>query len=125
MGRKLLFRLSSDRLFYEGTAHIRKREHVTLDLIAAYIRHFKAKTGVVQVLAFTNHTGKDQMEIALTEQQAHNVVAYLSQDNVRDVPLITGLGCGNRLLISNDHTDQGKRDNRRLEITLDWDFGVS
>lgn len=117
LGQQITFVVSTDRLFYEGTPRLRRSEYATLSLIAKYIRQFK--TEGVHVAAFTSRSGNPAREIALTEQQAQNVLHFLWKEKLGS-PILTGMGYGSSLPIASDNSIDGRIENRRIEIQFQW-----
>lgn len=117
LGQQITFVIQADRLFYEGTPRLRRAEYPTLSLVAKFIRQFK--TEGVHVAAFTNRTGNPAREVALTEQQARNILRFMWKEQLGS-PIMTARGYGSSLPIASDDSVNGQLDNRRIEIQFQW-----
>lgn len=117
LGQQITVVVSSDRLFYEGTARLHRSEYPTLSLIAEYIRQFR--TEGLHVGAYTSKSKDPKRDVALTEQQAQSVVQFLWREGV-NARMITGLGYGSTLPIANEDSINGQVANRRIEIQFQW-----
>jgi outer membrane protein OmpA-like peptidoglycan-associated protein len=73
---------------------------------------------LIEVTGFTDHSGGNTYNMALSEQRARNVVRYLSTQH--NVPLhrIHVLGFGAENPVAQNNTREGRKMNRRVQIKL-------
>jgi outer membrane protein OmpA-like peptidoglycan-associated protein len=116
LGDQVLVVLPSARLFQSMTAHIKPQAYSTLDLVVRYINRY-TKT-LVQVAAYTNATGPQSIDLALSQQQAESVVKYLSAAGV-DARLLFAIGYGGAHLVERNAFVCDGSDNDRIEITFE------
>lgn len=117
LGQQVTIVLASDRMFFEGTPRLRRSEHATLSLIAQFIRQFK--TDGIHVGAYTSKSLDKRRDVALTEQQAKNIMQNLWKEGL-GTTMISGLGYGSSMPIANDDSLNGQIANRRVEIQFQW-----
>ena len=72
---------------------------------------------VVEVAGHTDNVGSDAYNHELSVRRANSVAAYLSSHGVIQQRLIT-VGAGESRPIATNETDDGRAQNRRVEITL-------
>jgi outer membrane protein OmpA-like peptidoglycan-associated protein len=86
-----------------------------LDSVTLVLNEFD-KT-LVEVAGHTDSTGSDQYNQSLSQRRAGSVAAYLRSREVLADRLIE-VGAGESRPIATNDTPQGRRQNRRVEITL-------
>ena len=71
----------------------------------------------LQIIGYTDSTGNDKINIPLSERRAASVANYLALRGVNGARMTTyGAGAANP--IASNATEEGKAQNRRVEITL-------
>ncbi len=73
---------------------------------------------VFEVQGFTDKTGTPTINERLSQQRAQEVARYLANDFKIPVRSISLLGSGYALPVADDHTREGRKLNRRVEIRL-------
>ena len=74
---------------------------------------------VIEVAGFTDATGSVEKNRALSEKRADSVVRYLQENH--DIPLrrmITPFGYGETRFVSDNDTQEGREQNRRVEVKI-------
>ncbi|MEE3329412.1 MAG: OmpA family protein [Myxococcota bacterium] len=72
---------------------------------------------VVEVAGHTDSTGSDEYNRALSGRRAQSVASYLRGQGVSDMRLLT-LAYGEGRPVAPNDTEEGRQENRRVEITL-------
>lgn len=116
LGDQILFVIPSNRIFNPLTPTIRYGAYSTLDLIAQFIGNYLNMS--VKVAAYTNNSGCPQVDYALSQQQADNIVRYLWKRCI-NTRLIYGVGYGGSHLVSCNTLGWACSDNFRIEITFE------
>ena len=103
-------------LFAIGKTELSKDAQAQLDAFAAKVapmKHF-----VIDVQGFTDATGAPAVNIELSRRRAAAVVRYLTLD--RKIPLyrVNNLGYGKENPTADNKTRDGRKQNRRVEVTL-------
>ena len=71
----------------------------------------------LQIIGYTDSTGNDKINIPLSERRAASVANYLALRGVNGAR-ISAYGAGASNPIASNATEEGKAQNRRVEITL-------
>jgi outer membrane protein OmpA-like peptidoglycan-associated protein len=103
------FKVNSSKLSPEGMQD--------LDDLAMKISAMKGY--VVEVAGFTDTTGSVEKNRALSEKRADSVVRYLQENH--DIPLrrmITPYGYGETRFVADNDTQEGREQNRRVEVKI-------
>lgn len=116
LGDQILIVLPSARIFNPYTAEIKPSAYSTLGMVAHYINRYTKM--LVKVAAYTNDTGSERVDLALSEQQAQNVAKILSASGV-NTRLLYAAGYGGTRLVTKNSLDWDESDNYRIEITLE------
>jgi outer membrane protein OmpA-like peptidoglycan-associated protein len=116
LGDQILIVIPSARIFHAMTANIEPQAYSTLNLVSQYINQYT--TMLVKVTAYTNATGPDSVNLALSQQQARSVVKYLSAAGV-DARVLYATGYGGTRLVEKNSLIWDGSDNYRIEITLE------
>jgi len=72
---------------------------------------------VIEVAGHTDSTGADSYNQTLSERRASNVAAYLSGQGVPAARMVT-VGAGEAHPVASNDTEEGRAQNRRVEITI-------
>jgi outer membrane protein OmpA-like peptidoglycan-associated protein len=111
----LLLRFQSDVLFPSDSAVISSGSRSSLDQVAdVLVEH--SKTAVV-VQGYTDSTGTEEHNAALSERRARAVANHLVGRGVAD-DRISSLGMGEGYPVASNDTESGREQNRRVEILL-------
>jgi outer membrane protein OmpA-like peptidoglycan-associated protein len=86
-----------------------------LDTVAATLGEYN-KT-VIEVAGHTDSVGSDTYNQQLSERRANGVAAYLSGHGVDRTRIVT-IGAGELHPVATNDTDEGRAQNRRVEITI-------
>lgn len=69
------------------------------------------------MVGYTDSVGSDSYNLNLSEQRANSVATYLTQEGVAPSRMqISGMGEANP--VASNATDEGRQQNRRVEIAL-------
>ena len=112
---KLLVRFSSDVLFGIDSAILVPASRSTLDEVAIVLKDFP-KTAVV-VEGFTDSTGSEKHNQALSERRAGAVSNYFVSSGV-DAGRMTAIGFGEDHPVAENKTEAGRRLNRRVAMLI-------
>ncbi|WP_232471440.1 TolC family outer membrane protein [Halomonas sp. N3-2A] len=109
--------LSADALFTTGSAELNSGAHAELSSFAQKIRQMSSVNHVV-VTGHTDSSGTNALNASLSEQRARNVADFLIEQGI-DPNIVQVRGYGSRQPVASNATVDGRRENRRVEITLD------
>lgn len=114
-GDNITLNMPSNITFAFNSANLDPRFNSVLDNVASTLTEYNQT--IVEVAGHTDSIGGDAVNQRLSEQRAASVGNYLmSKGLVRDRFILTGAG-KTRPIASND-TEEGRAQNRRVEITL-------
>ena len=116
LGDQILVAIPSDRIFQPATATIIPQSYVTLDLLAQYINSYQKM--LVKVAVYTDATGSERVDLALSQQQAQSIAKYLTADGV-DARILYAIGKGGVNLVQKNTLEWSGNDNYRIEITME------
>ncbi|MCB9206977.1 MAG: OmpA family protein [Ignavibacteriales bacterium] len=71
----------------------------------------------IEILGHTDSWGSDEYNMDLSERRAISVKKYLVAQGVDSTRLFTG-GCGERMPIADNETEEGRAINRRIEFSI-------
>jgi outer membrane protein OmpA-like peptidoglycan-associated protein len=89
--------------------------HPVLDKVSSTLAEYD-KT-VIEVAGHTDNVGSDAYNQQLSERRANSVASYLSSHGVMRTRMVT-IGAGEGHPVANNETDDGRAQNRRVEITI-------
>lgn len=108
--------LSKSKINFEtGKAQISTASAGLLDLIVATIG--RCPSNSIEVSGHTDSSGDEAANVALSEQRAKAVVAYLANAGVSPARL-AAVGLGSSRPVASNDTDEGKALNRRIEFSV-------
>ncbi|SFH68077.1 TolC family outer membrane protein [Modicisalibacter xianhensis] len=108
--------LGADALFETGSAWLSADARDTLAKLAQEIQARSDLQRIV-IAGHADSTGSDAVNDPLSEERARRVAGYLAEQGV-DLALLTSRGYGSRQPVASNDTVEGRRANRRVEITL-------
>jgi outer membrane protein OmpA-like peptidoglycan-associated protein len=112
---KLLVRFASDVLFAVDSSQLSGQAQGTLRDVSQVLLDFP-KTAVV-VQGFTDSTGSEEHNLALSERRARSVMHYLIGQGVNPARM-TAIGHGESHPVATNETARGRQLNRRVSILL-------
>ncbi len=115
IGDNITLNMPGNVTFAVDSADISASFYPVLDSVALVLDKFD-KT-FIEVAGHTDNTGTEAYNQALSERRAASVVAYLASREVRFDRFIT-VGAGELRPIATNDTAEGRRQNRRVEITI-------
>ena len=115
VGDNITLNMPGNITFAVDNADIDAGFYEVLDSVTLVLNEFD-KT-LVEVAGHTDSTGTDQYNQSLSQRRAGSVAAYLRSREVLADRLIE-VGAGESRPIATNDTPQGRRQNRRVEITI-------
>ncbi len=114
-GEEIAIRLPSGISFDTGQAMLRPESRPALDEVAKTLVEFPST--YIDVTGHTDATGSDAVNQPLSERRAQTVADYLAMQGVQRAR-VEVRGDGPRFPIASNDTDDGRAQNRRVEIHL-------
>ncbi len=114
-GDNITLNMPGNITFATDSANITSGFYPILNQVAGTLKEYNQT--VVQVAGFTDSTGTDAYNQALSERRATSVSNYLQSQGVGSNRLVTK-GAGENYPIASNDTESGRAQNRRVEITL-------
>ncbi len=111
----LIVGMTSATTFDVDSATIKSGFYSTMDKIAGVVNKY-GKTRLV-IAGYTDDTGAEEYNQALSERRADAVDAYLVSSQVTPERL-SAVGYGERMPVASNATETGQQLNRRVEITI-------
>jgi outer membrane protein OmpA-like peptidoglycan-associated protein len=102
--------------FDKGSTAIKPALNSTMDKVADIVKKY-GKTALT-VVGHTDNTGTTENNKTLSEARAHAVGQYLRGKDVKDIRVVE-VGKGKLEPRATNHTEEGRRMNRRLEILVE------
>lgn len=115
MGDEVLLILPSNLFFYGKSTHLNSNTYPIICDVITLLNCFEKME--IKVAAYTDNCGCVDENLALTKNQATNLVSYMWQHGL-DARFVYPVGYGQYCPIANNNTPCGKNRNRRIEITL-------
>lgn len=116
LGDQILVVIPSSSLFMPQTAKLQPQAYSTIRLLACYINTYIKM--LVKVSAYTNDTGSERVDLALSKEQAQTVARVLNGYDV-DARVLYADGYGGTHLVERNSLDWDHSENYRIEITLE------
>ncbi|HGF5258925.1 TPA: OmpA family protein [Vibrio parahaemolyticus] len=88
----------------------------SLDLLVEQLTSYPEDK--VQILGYTDNSGSEAYNQRLSEQRAKAVAAYLTEKGI-DASRLTVVGKGEANPVASNDTQQGRVQNRRVEVRFD------
>lgn len=108
--------IGEDMLFDFDSADIRSEYHAKLDKLGTYMQNNPA--AIVIAVGFTDSTGEEEYNLALSERRAQSVKDYLMKNFGIDEDRTVTFWYGNLNPVGDNATSEGRRLNRRVEIAV-------
>lgn len=114
-GGALVVRFPGDLLFATGSATLRPDAEARLDTMAETLGRNRETR--VQIQGFTDDTGNDRVNLALSQARADTVRRYLMARGI-DRSRIDTVGFGADGAVASNSTPEGRQLNRRVEFQI-------
>jgi len=114
-GDNITLDMPGNLTFGFDSADVNATFYPVLNKVAQTLREYD-KT-VIEVAGHTDSTGSDSYNQTLSERRASNVAAYLSGQGVPAARMVT-VGAGEAHPVASNDTEEGRAQNRRVEITI-------
>jgi OOP family OmpA-OmpF porin len=89
----------------------------TVERLGAYLRKYPDTTAVIE--GHTDEVGTDEYNVELSQRRANSVVDYLVDHSGIDRSRLKAVGYGKTRPVADNSTDEGKRQNRRIDSIID------
>lgn len=116
LGDQVLIVVPSRMIFNEMTAEINPSAYSTLDAVSELINGYPNLS--VKISAYTNETGPESVNLALSNEQARSVERYLWSRGV-NTRVLSAAGYGGQKLVEKNSMAWDSGSNYRIEITLE------
>ena len=115
--------LDASLLFDFGQFTLRPQAHAALNELAntALMQHGIERIGIV---GHTDHVGSSEFNQRLSRLRAHSVRNHLIEQGIDDA-LISASGVGFTQPVASNETSEGRQQNRRVEIVLEYTAPIS
>ena len=114
-GDDIVLRMPSGITFAYDRYDIQPQFQATLDQVAQTLTAYNQT--YIDVLGHTDSTGSDAYNQGLSERRAQSVASYLTSRGVQPARIATR-GFGESAPIATNATDEGRAENRRVEIKV-------
>jgi len=112
--------------FTTGSSTLGPKAKATIDEAAAWVKTQDTKGWVMAVIGYADTTGNSQRNIDLSERRANSVIYYIvSKYKMPLNRLVQPFGYGQLEPVAENKTKQGRAKNRRVEIRLMVNKGIS
>jgi len=112
--------------FATGSSTLGPKAKATIDEAAAWVKTQNTKGWVMAVIGYADSTGKSQRNIDLSERRANAVIYYIvTKYKMNMNRLIQPFGYGQLEPAAENKTKEGRAKNRRVEIRLMVNKGIS
>lgn len=115
VGEDLMIVLPTDSYFYPNSSRLNEHFYSGLNHVADFIKLFE--TEVIKIAGYTDATGNNMRNLALSRQQAQNISHYL-WDQGLDARMMYATGYGSAFPIANNYEHGGRAANRRVQISF-------
>ncbi|WP_188056245.1 MULTISPECIES: OmpA family protein [unclassified Sphingosinithalassobacter] len=114
-GDELILNMPSGITFGYDSATVQPQFRPTLDQVADVLSQYEQT--YVDVYGHTDSTGSDAYNQTLSERRARSVADYLTSNGVNSARIATR-GFGETQPIASNDTEEGRAENRRVEIKI-------
>ena len=112
--------------FTSGSATLGPKAKATIDEAAAWVKTQNTKGWVMAVIGYADTTGSSQRNIDLSERRANAVIYYIvSKYKMPLNRLVQPFGYGQLEPVADNQSKSGRAKNRRVEIRLMVNKGIS
>ena len=112
--------------FTTGSSTLGPKAKATIDEAAAWVKTQDTKGWVMAVIGYADTTGNSQRNIDLSERRANSVIYYIvSKYKMPLNRLVQPFGYGQLEPVAENKTKEGRAKNRRVEIRLMVNKGIS
>jgi len=112
-----MIRFPSVALFPRRSAELTEQGKTMLAMNAQEAKQMLSRANYIEVVGHTDHVGDDDYNQELSEQRADAVRNYLIEAGV-DGNKIVSVGAGESMPIASNKTDEGRAENRRVEVLM-------
>lgn len=114
-GDNIILNMPSNITFEVNKSDVKPNFADVLGSVALVLKEYKST--MIEVAGHTDSTGSDSYNQMLSQQRAQAVSSVLVSDGVQPVRIDT-VGYGESRPIASNSTEQGRQQNRRVELTL-------
>jgi outer membrane protein OmpA-like peptidoglycan-associated protein len=114
-GENIILNMPSNITFAIDSANINGDFFAVLDSVTLVVQEYD-KT-LIEIMGHTDSTGSDEYNQALSERRSRSVSNYLQSRDIEPLRLGT-YGHGENYPVADKDTEQGRAQNRRVEIAL-------
>ena len=114
-GQSILVNLPEGVTFDVGSYTLKPQFRATLDDIANSLKQYP--DSLIDVYGHTDSTGSESFNQTLSENRARTVASYLATRGVSSAR-IRSQGFGETMPVADNATEEGRRQNRRVEIKI-------
>jgi outer membrane protein OmpA-like peptidoglycan-associated protein len=114
-GDNIILNMPSNITFEVNKSDVKPNFVDVLGSVALVLKEYKST--MIEVAGHTDSTGSDSYNQMLSQQRAQAVSNVLVSDGVQPVRIDT-VGYGESRPIASNNTEQGRQQNRRVELTL-------
>ncbi len=96
---------------------IKHEYEASVERLGAYLKKYPDTTAVIE--GHTDEVGTDEYNMQLSQRRANSVVDYLVNQSGIDRSRLKAVGYGKTRPIADNRTEEGKRQNRRIDSIID------
>lgn len=96
---------------------IQHEYEASVERLGAYLRKYPDTTAVIE--GHTDEVGTDEYNMQLSQRRANSVVEYLVEYSGIDRSRLKAVGYGKTRPVADNSTEEGKRQNRRIDSIID------
>lgn len=115
-GDNIVLNMPSNITFDTNSHNLKGRFHDTLNSVILVLNEYKST--MITVMGHTDSTGSEAYNQKLSQERALSVANYLSNKGVAQQRLAAS-GYGEAFPVAPNNTEQGRAQNRRVEIQLE------
>ncbi|HEX5337553.1 MAG TPA: OmpA family protein [Gallionella sp.] len=101
---------------------IQHEYEASVERLGAYLRRYPDTTAVIE--GHTDEVGSDEYNMQLSQRRANSVVDYLVARSGIDRSRLKAVGYGKTRPVADNRTEEGKRQNRRIDSVIDCALDV-
>ncbi|BBI99816.1 hypothetical protein FGKAn22_15090 [Ferrigenium kumadai] len=101
---------------------IQHEYEASVERLGAYLRKYPDTTAVIE--GHTDEVGTDEYNMQLSQRRANSVVEYLVNRSGIDRSRLKAVGYGKTRPVADNRTEEGKRQNRRIDSIIDCAMDV-